>query len=44
MENEKNTRARLTDLPKAFDTVNYEILIIKLNAFGFGKDTLKFIL
>ena len=32
------------DLPMAFDTKNYEVLIVKLNASGFDKDALKLIL
>ena len=31
------------DLPKAFDTLNHELLIAKLHAYGFNIKTLNFV-
>ena len=35
--------AVLMDLSKAFDTINHELLIAKLHAYGFGKEALTLI-
>ena len=42
-DNGYTTGAILMDLPKASDTINHELLIAKLYAYGFSKDALKLI-
>ena len=44
LDNKKSGGAILTDLSKAFDCLNHDLLIAKLDAYGFHKDALKFIL
>ena len=44
MDNKRYAGALLTDISKAFDCINHELLITKLEAYGFDKDSLKFIL
>ena len=39
----KYVGAVLTDLSKAFDCLNHQLLIAKLEAYGFGKEALNFI-
>ena len=34
----------LMDLCKPFDTINYELLTVKLHSYGFSKDAVKLIL
>ena len=43
LDSRHNAGAVLTDLSKAFDCLNHELLIAKLNAYGFGKQSCKFI-
>ena len=42
-DNKQFCAAILTDLSKAFDCVCYDLLIAKLNAYGFNKNALKLI-
>ena len=35
--------ANLMDLSKEFDTINYGLSVVKLNAYGFNKETCKLI-
>ena len=43
MDNGKLAGALLTDLSKVFDCLNHELLIAKLEAYGFGHTSLKYI-
>ena len=43
MDNGKLAGALLTDLSKAFDCLNHELLIAKLEAYGFDKSSLNYI-
>ena len=43
MDSGKVAGALLTDLSKAFDCLNHELLIAKLDAYGFDISSLKFI-
>ena len=40
VDNQKQIRALLTDLSKAFDCLSNDLLIAKLNAYGFSIDSL----
>ena len=43
LDQNKYVGAILTDLSKAFDCLNHQFLIAKLEAYGFGKQALNFI-
>ena len=42
-DNKQFCAAILTDLSKAFDCIPYDLLIAKLNAYGFDQEALKLI-
>ena len=42
-DNKKSFGALLTDLSKAFDCLSHELLIAKLNAYGFKMSILRFV-
>ena len=43
IDNNKKAGAVLTDLSKAFDSLNHELLLAKLDAYGFDEPSLNFI-
>ena len=43
IDNSKNAGAVLTDLSKAFDSLSHELLLAKLDAYGFDESSLNFI-
>ena len=43
VDNSKMFGALLTDLSKAFDCLDHELLIAKLNAYGFSLTVLKLV-
>ena len=44
LDKKENAGAMLTDLSKAFDSLNHELLIAKLNAYNFDDSVLKLLL
>ena len=44
LDNKENAGAILMDLSKAFDTINHELLIAKLGAYGFDESALAIVL
>ena len=43
LDNQGYAGAAIMDLSKAFDSINYELLIAKLHAYGFTKLALKLV-
>ena len=43
IDKKEKAGAVLTDLSKAFDSLDHELLIAKLNAYGFGKTSVELI-
>ena len=43
IDNNKKAGAVLTDLSKAFDSLNHELLLAKLEAYGFDQSSLNFV-
>ena len=43
LDKKESSGAVLTDLSKAFDSLNHKLLIAKLHAYGFDEDSLKLI-
>ena len=44
IDNKRFARGVLMDLSKAVDALNHELLIVKLHAYGFGKESLMLLL